>query len=331
MEVPASGARGGVGVRWVVEELVMGFRLRVRGQEPLRPHVLSTRTGGKVTKVPAPSHRPPVPFLGRRITSAAMTAGRTYVASDVHLGAHSRGRERAFRDWLEAAGGDAEEVVINGDLFDFWFEYRTVIPRGHTRVLGTLADLVDAGIRVHLTGGNHDWWGASFLTDEIGVRFHREPVRLELSGRTTLLAHGDGLGAGDRGYRFLQRVIRHPVACTLFRWTHPDLGAWLAQRVSRTEKRREDPTPKQKARIQALEDWAVEQLSADPDLSLVLLGHTHVPVLRQVEAGRFYVNSGDWLRHRSYVILDRDAPPRLERWSRGSAEQGSTEHESVEP
>ncbi len=242
-----------------------------------------------------------------------MSGERVYVASDVHLGSASDDRERAFCRWLRHAASDAREVVVNGDLFDFWFEYGSVVPRGHTRILGALAEVVDSGVQVRMVGGNHDWWGGSYLTNEVGVIFHHEPVRVTLAGQRTLLAHGDGLGQGDLGYRILQRAIRHPVICGLFRWLHPDVGGAVARTASRTELRNEGPDPRQLARARKLEEWAMAQLREEVDLDLVLLGHTHLPVVKEL-GGKFYVNSGDWIQHRSYVVLDPGAPPRLEHW-----------------
>jgi UDP-2,3-diacylglucosamine hydrolase len=242
-----------------------------------------------------------------------MTPAPILLASDVHLGSGDAPRERAFLSWLEAAGSSASAVVVNGDLFDFWFEYRDVIPRGHTRVLGALARLVDAGIPVTLMGGNHDWWGGSYLTDEVGVTFLQAPAVLELGGFRTLLAHGDGLGAGDLGYRILQKVLRGGVTRAAFRWLHPDIGARIARAVSRTEVRAPVRDP-EVGRPAALRRWAVGQLERDPSLALVALGHSHHPELLEVTPGRFYLNSGDWLVHRSYAVLPLDGPPRLEVW-----------------
>jgi UDP-2,3-diacylglucosamine hydrolase len=239
------------------------------------------------------------------------------LASDIHLGAIPAEGERAFVRWLERAGEVASEVVLNGDLFDFWFEYRHAIPRGHTRVLGALARLVDAGVPVTLMGGNHDWWGGSFLEEEIGLTFLRAPAVVDLAGRRTFLAHGDGLGAGDLGYRVLRILLRGGLTRWAFRWLHPDVGAMVAGRVSATEARWGAPTEDDKQRARALEAWAVEKLLADPALDLVVLGHTHVPVLREVAADRWYANAGDWVYHRSWLVLDEGEPPRLERWREG--------------
>ena len=235
-----------------------------------------------------------------------------FLSGDVHLGAVSRTREASFLRWLEHAAATAGQIVLNGDLFDFWFEYRSVIPRGHTRVLGALAAAVDAGVGVTLMGGNHDWWGGSYLEDEVGVTFLREPAVLDLAGRRTLLAHGDGLGAGDRGYRVVQRVLRWGWTRRAFRWIHPDVGAAIARRVSKTSDR--DPTEDEKRRAAALHAWGMEKLRSDPSLELVVLGHSHTPVLEEAAPGRWLVNSGDWVLHCTYVTLEPGAPPRVLEW-----------------
>ena len=239
-----------------------------------------------------------------------------YVASDVHLGAVPREQEQSFVRWLEHAAERASQIVLNGDLFDFWFEYGSVIPRGHTRVLGALARVADSGLPVRFVGGNHDWWGDSYLEQEIGLTLQRDPEVLELAGRRTLLAHGDGLGRGDLGYRALRMVLRGRATRWAFRWLHPDLGARVAGRVSITEERAGVASDDEKRRAAVLEAWALEKLSADASLELVLLGHTHIPRLVEAEAGRFYVNAGDWVNHRSYVVLAWGEPPRLREWER---------------
>lgn len=238
-----------------------------------------------------------------------------YLASDAHLGAAPSENEDAFLRWLEHAGGEASRIVLNGDLFDFWFEYGSVIPRGHTRVLGLLARIVDSGVPVLLMGGNHDWWGGSFLTDEIGVEFHQDAVRLVLAGRTTFLAHGDGLGRGDWSYRILRWVLRSRPTRWAFRWLHPDVGAWLARRVSQTERRGSGSTAAERERAEALRSWAADRLRQDEELDLVVLGHTHLPFLEEVEPGRYYLNAGDWVHHRSYAVLEAGSAPRLVRWT----------------
>lgn len=216
--------------------------------------------------------------------------------------------------WLDHAAGEAGRIVVNGDLFDFWFEYLWGTTGGYEPVLARLKAIVDAGVPITLMGGNHDWWGGRFLTDEIGMEFLRAPVVRELGGRTTLLAHGDGLGNGDLGYRLIRPVLRSPLACWCFRLLPPALGDRIAGRASRTEHRWSEPSPRQRQRSNALENWAVETLHARPELDLIVLGHAHVPTFREVGPGRWYVNAGDWVFRRTYLILEEGRPPLLTEW-----------------
>lgn len=243
-----------------------------------------------------------------------MPAKPCYVASDVHLGAVPRETERAFVQWLEQVGAEASSLILAGDLFDFWFEYRRAVLRAHFRALAALTAVVDGGVSVTLVGGNHDWWGGSFLREEVGVDFHDGPAEVNAGGYRALVAHGDGLGRGDPGYRILRRVLRARLSRWAFGWLHPDVGAWIAEQVSETEVRDEEPVGEQMRRAALLEEWAVRELAARSDLDLVILGHAHLPLVRRVEPGRYYVNPGDWIHHYSYVVIPEGCAPRLERW-----------------
>lgn len=240
-----------------------------------------------------------------------------FLVSDVHLGAVPRKTEEAFRRWLLHVKEAGSFLIINGDLFDFWFEYRRVILAEHVRVLALLADLVDSGMPVLAMGGNHDWWGGDFLRNRIGIDFRREPARIEIGRLSLLVAHGDGLGSGDPGYRMLRLVLRGRLTRWLFRWLHPDLGAPIADRVSGTRSQLQSPkTPPDGGRARLLAEWAAGQLESDPDLGVVALGHAHQPVVREVAPGRFYVNTGDWVAHRSYVTIGASRVPELHEWER---------------
>lgn len=236
------------------------------------------------------------------------------LASDAHLGASPPAHRRAFRAWLEHAGAEASKVIINGDLFDFWFEYRWGITRGHGDILEALRAIVDAGVPVTLVGGNHDWWGGRHLRDEIGLTLVPRPETRDIAGFRAFLAHGDGLGAGDFGYRVMRAILRSPVTRFAYGLLPIGLGDRIAAGVSNTEDRWAQWGERQEARSAALEAWAVEKLRREPELDLVLLGHTHLPLIREVEAGRWYVNSGDWVFHQSYVALRPGEPPRLLDW-----------------
>lgn len=244
-----------------------------------------------------------------------MPRSTVHIASDIHLGAVPEVREREFHRWLRWSGSEAGTIVLNGDLFDFWFEYRRVMPRGHSRTLALLSELVEAGVEVHLTGGNHDWWGGPVLEEEVGVRFHRAPVELALAGRRVLVAHGDGLGPGDTGYKALRSVLRSRLFVWAFRWLHPDLGGRVADGVSFTAGRDGAPTASERARSAVLERWARDTLTVRDDLDLVTLGHTHIPRRLEVAPGRWYLNSGDWVHHRSWIRLRPGESPALLQWS----------------
>ncbi|MDH3270384.1 MAG: UDP-2,3-diacylglucosamine diphosphatase [Gemmatimonadota bacterium] len=237
-----------------------------------------------------------------------------FLASDAHLGASPPAHHRAFLAWLAHAAGEASEIIINGDLFDFWFEYRWGTTRGHDEVLAILRDIVVSGVPVTLVGGNHDWWGGRYLRDTVGVDFLTEPLVRDIAGRRAFLAHGDGLGDGDHGYRVLKRVLRSRVTRTAFGLLPVSVGDRIAGGVSNTEDRWEQWGERQRERSAALEAWAVAALEQDPELQLVLLGHTHQPMSKEVGSGRWYVNSGDWVFHQSYVVLAPGVAPQLLDW-----------------
>lgn len=245
-----------------------------------------------------------------------MTRRPFLIVSDIHLGAVPPETEREFRRFLAHVAGHASGLLINGDLFDFWFEYRHVIARRHVRVLAALAELVESGVPVWFVGGNHDAWGGSFLEEEIGLRLLRGPVRMELAGRRALIAHGDGVGAGDYKYRALKALIRNRLTVGAFRTLHPDWGAWIAERVSTTEHKSQFSDAAAAGRALYIREWGVGEIRSDPQLQLVLAGHAHVPLVEEVEPGRYYVNSGDWVHHRSYVTLEgEEGAPVLSTWA----------------
>lgn len=161
----------------------------------------------------------------------------TYFISDVHLGAptlaDSQARERRLIGFLKDIQADCKTLYIIGDLFDFWFEYKHVVPRGHTRLLGTLASMVDEGMELHIFTGNHDLWMADYLKEEIGAVIHHQPLHLSLEGKRFYLAHGDGLGPGDLKYKLLKKVFTNPLCKWLYNRLHPNFGVGFAARMSR--------------------------------------------------------------------------------------------------
>lgn len=238
-----------------------------------------------------------------------------YVVSDVHLGGVPAATERAFRRFLDHVAERASFLLINGDLFDFWFEYRHVVMAEHYRALAKLKDVAEAGVPMAFVGGNHDGWAGRFLRDEIGMALHDGPVVMDLGGRRTLVAHGDGVGSGDYKYRALKWTIRNRLFTGAFRAIHPDLGTRIAMLASSTEHKAEGADAHGKHRAAFIRAWAEGELRARPDIDLVLAGHAHAAAMVEVEPGRYYVNSGDWLNTFDYVVLPPGGgPPELRAW-----------------
>jgi len=245
--------------------------------------------------------------------SPSVSAERVVVVGDSHLGSADPGDERAFHDLLAAVPAMARRLVVMGDLFDFWFEYKYVVPRRPFPTLARLAALVQAGVAVEAFGGNHDRWGGSFWRRDLGIPFHREDAEMVLAGRPAWVAHGDGLTETKLGGRIIHRVTRHPITVGTFRLLHPDVGFWLAARLSGglAEANRTDEAMDRAAAAQ--ERYARALLDRRPELGLVLMAHTHRPRLVEHRPGRFYLNAGQWVKDRSYAVVEAERI-RLLKW-----------------
>ena len=242
-----------------------------------------------------------------------VSAERVVVVGDSHLGSADPGDESAFHDFLATVPGLGARLIIMGDLFDFWFEYRFVIPRRPFPTLARLAALRQAGVAFEAFGGNHDRWGGSFWSRDLGVPFHREGAELTLAGRRSWVTHGDGLTETKLGGRIIHRVTRHPITIGTFRALHPDLGFWLANRLSGglAEGNR---TPDAMDRAAAAQErYARDLLDRRPELALVLMAHTHRARLVEHRPGRFYLNAGQWMIDRSYAVIE-EGGIRMLRW-----------------
>ena len=235
-----------------------------------------------------------------------------FFIADAHLGQGSpesnRDRERDLLAFFDHVGATGASLFVNGDLFDFWFEYGHAIPKRFVRVLLALESLKRHGVPVTYVGGNHDFWIGDYLRREIGVEFHDEPVPLSIQGRKLMLAHGDGLGPGDAGYKLLKAVLRARLSRFLFRWIHPDVGIPIASGTSHTSRRH--------APRRARSDEELETTLGGPFFAAghdaVILGHYHRPIHRSAP-GRDFIILGDWIHGRSVVRLEEGRFALLER------------------
>lgn len=242
-----------------------------------------------------------------------MSAEAVYFLSDAHLGAESStaeaARETRLHGFLNSLHGRAKRLFIVGDLFDFWFEYRTAIPRRHFPTLAALDRLRASGTAITWLTGNHDFWLGRFPAEELGIATRDGALSLELQGRRIWIHHGDGLVGGDLGYRILKRVIRSPVSIALYGLLHPDLGIPLAHRVSRWSRRSRGERPLEAERL--WREIALPRFAEGYDA--VLVGHFHHAYQRR-EAGREFLLLGDWIDRFTYVVLE-DGKLRLETWA----------------
>ncbi len=226
-----------------------------------------------------------------------------YFISDAHLGSGPNLdlRRRTLVDLLSGLKGRASHLYILGDLFDFWFEYRHAIPKGHFQVLAAIADLVVSGMPVAYFGGNHDFWCGSFLREEIGLDVHQQPAVVRHQGRRIFLAHGDGIASGDLGYRLLKGLLRHRLAIALYRMVHPDLGIPFAYLVSKTS--RPHALPFDRILRRYLRNVARPRFAEGNDA--VVIGHIHTPTHLRDARGNDFLIIGDWLDHFTFVRLEK--------------------------
>lgn len=234
---------------------------------------------------------------------------KIYFASDFHLGVpnklSSEKREAHIIKWLDQVKHDAAEIYLLGDLFDFWFEYSSVVPKGYIRFLGKLAELRDSGILIYAFIGNHDMWMFGYLTDELGIPVYNEPIEKEWNGKKFLIGHGDGLGPGDHGYKFIKKVFRNPICIFLFKWIHPDLGIKLAEYFSGTSR---------KANLEAdgvflgeEKEWLIlfaRETLKNTFYDYFIFGHRHLEMSYPLDEKSIYINLGSWFKKPHFAEFD---------------------------
>lgn len=252
---------------------------------------------------------------------------KIYFASDNHLGAPtmeaSRPREKKFVSWLDEIKEDAAAIFLIGDLFDFWFEYKTVVPKGFTRTLGKLAEISDSGIPIYYFVGNHDLWMNGYFEDELGIPVYHKPQEFTCSVATEALetpsvtskasvtntsffiGHGDGLGPGDKGYKRMKKVFTNPFFKWLFRWLHPDIGVKIAQYLSVKNKliSGDDDATFLGEDNEWLAVYSKRKLQ-EKHRDFFVFGHRHLPLEIELSDTSKYINLGDWISYYTYGIFD---------------------------
>tara|TARA_B110000459_G_C16569151_1_gene475473 strand:- start:291 stop:1049 length:759 start_codon:yes stop_codon:yes gene_type:complete len=230
---------------------------------------------------------------------------KIYFASDQHLGAPtpeaSLPREKKFVAWLDAIKEDAGSVFLLGDLFDFWFEYKTVVPKGFVRVLGKLAELKDAGIDIYFFVGNHDLWMRDYFQKELNIPVFHEPQEFDINGKLFLIGHGDGLGPGDYGYKRMKKVFTFPFFKWLFRWLHPDIGVKLGHYFSVKNKLISGDEDAQF--LGEENEWLAlycRKKLTEKHYDFFIFGHRHLPLEIELNSSSTYINLGDWIQYFTY-------------------------------
>ena len=234
---------------------------------------------------------------------------KIYFASDNHLGAPtaeaSRPREKKFVAWLDEIKEDAAAIFLLGDLFDFWMEFKTVVPKGFTRTLGKLAEISDSGIPIYYFVGNHDLWMNGYFEEELNIPVFHKPKEFTFNNKTFFIGHGDGLGPGDKGYKRMKKVFTNPFCKWLFRWLHPDLGVRMAQHLSVKNKLISGDDD---AKFLGEDnEWLVQYCKRkleDTHRDFFIFGHRHLPMNIDLNENSKYINLGDWIQYYTYGVFD---------------------------
>ena len=234
---------------------------------------------------------------------------KIYFLSDFHLGAPDRKssleREKIIIQFLEKIKNDAAEIFIVGDIFDFWYEYRKVVPKGYVRLLGKLAEITDAGIKIHFFVGNHDMWMKNYFQQELNIPVYFEPKDFEWNGKTFHIGHGDGLGPGDHRYKFLKKIFRNKFSQWLFGVFPPYIGMGLANYLSRRS--RTQTGAAEEIFLGEDKEWLLiycRDLLKKKNYDFFLFGHRHLPIDFRLSDSSRYINLGDWIHYCTYAVFD---------------------------
>ena len=234
---------------------------------------------------------------------------KVYFLSDFHLGAPNAAesliREKKIIRFLDEIRTTAAAVFIVGDLFDFWYEYKKVVPKGYVRILGKLAEITDSGIPVHFFVGNHDMWMRDYFQKELNIAVYFEPMPFEFNGKRFFIGHGDGLGPGDHGYKFIKKIFRNKACQWLFGILPPFIGIGIAHYFSRKSRVQTGQTDETFLRED--KEWLIiysKEILKNDLYNFLVFGHRHLPIDFSLNGSSRYINLGDWIRYFSYAVFD---------------------------
>lgn len=234
---------------------------------------------------------------------------KLYFASDFHLGVpnheESLIREKRIVRWLDEIKNDAKEIYLVGDIFDFWFEYKSVVPKGFVRLQGKIAELVDEGIPIHFFTGNHDMWMFTYFQKELGIQLHRSPITIEHDGKLFYIGHGDGLGPGDKGYKFLKKIFANRFFQWCFARIHPNLGIGIANYSSR--KSRAKTGNSDEVFLGEEGEWLIQyckEILQHKKVNYFVFGHRHLPLNIKLTSDSKYINLGEWINYSTYAVYE---------------------------
>ena len=234
---------------------------------------------------------------------------KIYFTSDFHLGApnyeNSLEREKLICAWMDEIRQDCKELFLVGDIFDFWFEYKFAIPKGFVRIQAKIAEFTDNGIPVHFFTGNHDMWAFDYLPKELGVKIYRKPVEFTFDSKLLLIGHGDGLGPGDKKYKFLKKVFSSKICQWLFARIHPNLGIGIADYFSKSS--RKSTGTSDEVYLGEDKEWLVQYCKEklqEKHIDFFIFGHRHLPLNITLGSNSRYINLGDWIKYFTYGVFD---------------------------
>ncbi len=232
---------------------------------------------------------------------------KAFFLSDVHLGVSgelsSEEREKKLVKWLDSIKDKASEIYFLGDIFDFWFEYKHVIPKGFARLFGKISELTDSGIKIYYFAGNHDMWNFGYFEKELNLIVYRDPIEKQIGDKLFFIGHGDGLGPDDKSFKIMKKIFKNRISRKLFSFIHPRIGIGLANYFSRKSRKSNNEDPYLGDNKERLILYCKHKLS-QKHYDYFIFGHRHIPLEVKLNKNSKYINTGDWIKHFSYAVFD---------------------------